>query len=54
MLVGDRHQQGVHGDRRLAGAHVGLQQPLHRPVAGQVAAHIGHRLVLVGGQAEAE
>ena len=52
MLVGHRHEQGVDGDGRLAGADVGLQEPLHRPFAGQVAANVGDGLVLVGGQGE--
>ena len=54
MLVGDGGEEGVDGHGRFAGAHVGLQQPLHGPVAGQVAAHVGDGLVLIGGEREGE
>ena len=40
MLVGDGDEQGVDGDGGLAGADVRLQQPLHRPIARQIACTI--------------
>ncbi len=52
VLVRDRYQQGVDGDRGLAGADVGLEQPLHGARAGQVEADFADRLILVGRQLE--
>ena len=37
MFVGHGDQQGVHRHRRFTRADIGLQQPLHGTVAGQVA-----------------
>ncbi len=54
MLVGHGDEQGVDGDGGLARADVGLEEPLHRPFAGQVAADLGDDLVLVAGQRERE
>ena len=52
VLVGDGDQQGVDGDRGLAGADVGLEQPLHGPVARQIPADRTDRPVLIGRQRE--
>ena len=54
VLVGDGDEQGVDRDGGLARADVGLEEPLHRPVAGQVAADLGDGPVLVAGQREGE
>ena len=48
----DRPQQAVEGDRGLAGAHVSLQQPLHRGGAREVGVDLLHRPLLRSRQRE--
>ncbi len=48
----DRQRRGDHGHRRLAGAHVPLQQPVHRLGPGHVAADLRHRAGLGTGEGE--
>ena len=52
MLVGNGNEQGIDGDRGLAGADVGLQKPLHRPIARQILDDRGDGAVLIAGQRE--
>ena len=51
VLVGDGDQQGVDRHSRFAGANVGLQQPLHWPIRGQIPADRGDGPVLILRQA---
>ena len=48
----DRAQHRVQRDDGLAGADLAHQQPLHRPVVGDVFVDRGHRLALVAGRRE--
>ena len=50
VLVGHGHEQGVHGHRCLARADIGLQETLHRLLAGEIAAHLGNGPILIGCQ----
>jgi hypothetical protein len=50
----DRPQERPEGDDGLAGADVPLEEPLHGPVAGQVAIELGDRRLLLRGQHERE
>jgi hypothetical protein len=52
MALLDRAQERVEGDGRLSGAHVALQQTLHRRRGREVAVDLGDRALLLGGQRE--
>jgi class 3 adenylate cyclase/tetratricopeptide (TPR) repeat protein len=52
MTTLDGAQEGVEGDHCLPGAHVALQEPLHRPRAAQVTVDLPDRLLLLGSELE--
>ena len=51
-LAGHRRHRGDGRDHRLAGAHVALHQPVHRPGPGEVGTHLPRHPALRGGQLE--
>ncbi len=48
------HSNSKGRDRRFAGAHLSLEEPVHRPGIGHVPRDLLHRLFLPGGQLERE
>ena len=50
VSIGHRDQQGINSHGGLARADVGLQEPLHRPIARQVPANFARRLILIRGE----
>ncbi len=52
--VRDGREAGVRGHQRLAGAHVALEQAVHRCGPQEVRAHLGHHAVLGRREAERE